>query len=130
MVERPTAAGDPVRGDSARGTGKSTQRRGVPSSLAAAGRWAGEKRQRGWEDHLAEFLAAILTWGGIGWLIDRWLDTAPGFMIAGIVLGNTLGIYLMWIRSNTDVHTPPDARRGRTDAGAETRAGTAGEPPA
>lgn len=103
MTEGATQAGGSGRGDGAPVTGTPTARKGVPASLAAAGRWMGDGRhQRGWEDYLAEFLAAILTWGGIGWLVDRWLGTAPGFLIGGIVLGNSLGIYLMWIRSNTD----------------------------
>ena len=87
---------------------------GLPSRLAAAGRWAGEPdRGRGWEDMLAEFLAAILTWGGIGWLVDRWLDTDPWFMIAGVVLGNSLGIYLLWLRSDPERTQARDGRAGR-----------------
>jgi Putative F0F1-ATPase subunit Ca2+/Mg2+ transporter len=77
--------------------------RGVPSRLAAAGRWVGERdRGRGWEDYLAEFLAAILTWAGIGWLLDRWLGTDPWLLIGGAILGNSLGIYLLWIRSKAE----------------------------
>lgn len=76
---------------------------GLAASLASAGRWVGERGEgRRWEDLLSEFLAAILTWAAIGWLVDRWLDTAPWFLIAGAVLGNGLGIYLMWLRSDPD----------------------------
>lgn len=83
---------------------KPATRDGVASRLAAAGRWAGERdRGRGWEDYLAEFLAALLTWGGIGWLIDRWLGTEPWLLIAGLVLGNGLGLYLLWLRSNENL---------------------------
>jgi hypothetical protein len=75
----------------------------LPGRLAAAGRWIGEPdRGRGWEDLLAEFLAAIFTWAGIGWLVDRWLDSDPWFLIAGVVLGNSLGIYLLWLRSDPE----------------------------
>lgn len=78
-------------------------RKGAASGLAAAGRWVGERdRGRGWEDYLAEFLAAILTWAGIGWLLDRWLGTDPWLLIGGAVLGNSLGIYLLWIRSKAE----------------------------
>ena len=106
-----TPAGGPRRDGRAPDTRRPAPRPRLPASLASAGRWAGERqRQRGWEDHLAEFLAAILTWGGIGWLVDRWLGTDPGFLIGGIVLGNSLGLYLLWIRSNTDgAQTPPRA---------------------
>jgi F0F1-type ATP synthase assembly protein I len=98
-------------------TGKRPTRENLPSSLASAGRWVGERDRgrRGWDDLLAEFLAAIFTWAGIGWLIDRWLDTDPWFLIAGAVLGNSLGIYLMWLRS--------DPERGRTSNGQDTAGG-------
>jgi F0F1-type ATP synthase assembly protein I len=91
---------------------KRETRDSLPRSLAAAGRWAGERdRGRGWEDLLAEFLAAIFTWAGIGWLVDRWLDTAPWFLIAGAVLGNSLGIYLMWLRSDPERGKPSEDRK-------------------
>lgn len=31
-------------------------------------------------------LAPVFT-GGIGWLVDRWLDTSPTFLIIGVILG-------------------------------------------
>ena len=93
---------------------KGVSRDGVPSGLAAAGRWMGERdRGRGWEDLLAEFLAAIFTWAGIGWLVDRWLGTDPWFLIAGAVLGNSLGIYLLWLRSDPE-RTRAEKDRGTT----------------
>jgi F0F1-type ATP synthase assembly protein I len=49
-----------------------------------------------------EFLTAILTWGGIGWLLDRWLETAPWLMVAGLVIGNACGIYLIWLHSRSE----------------------------
>ncbi len=30
---------------------------------------------------------------GLGWAVDRWRDTSPWFMVAGIVLGSALGLY-------------------------------------
>ena len=30
---------------------------------------------------------------GLGWLLDRWLNTAPWLMVAGIVLGAILGLW-------------------------------------
>lgn len=30
---------------------------------------------------------------GVGWLLDRWLGTAPWLMIAGLVLGAVAGFY-------------------------------------
>ncbi len=46
----------------------------------------------------AEFLSAILVWSGIGWLLDRWLDTEPWLLVAGIVLGAGLGGWLLFLR--------------------------------
>jgi F0F1-type ATP synthase assembly protein I len=45
-----------------------------------------------------ELLTATLTWAGVGWLLDRWLDTAPWFLAIGALLGNAAGIYLVWLR--------------------------------
>lgn len=46
----------------------------------------------------AEFLSAIAVWSGIGWLLDRWLDTTPWLLVAGVVLGFALGSWLLWLR--------------------------------
>ncbi len=47
---------------------------------------------------VAELIAATLVWGGIGWLFDRWLGTAPWLMSIGFVIGNATGMYLAWLR--------------------------------
>jgi len=65
----------------------------------------------------AELLTATFVWGGIGWLADRWLETAPVLMLLGFVLGNALGVYLIWVRSQdrfTREHTELMARRARS----------------
>lgn len=45
-----------------------------------------------------ELITATLTWAGIGWLVDRWLGTAPWFLAIGALVGNAAGIYLVWLR--------------------------------
>ncbi|OYO19461.1 hypothetical protein CGZ93_13200 [Enemella dayhoffiae] len=43
---------------------------------------------------LSYLLAGVLGYGGLGWLLDRWLATS--FLLPiGIVLGAGLGIYLV-----------------------------------
>ena len=37
--------------------------------------------------------AAVVTFCGLGWLLDRWLGTAPWLMGAGLVLGAAAGFY-------------------------------------
>ena len=37
--------------------------------------------------------ASVIGLGGIGWLLDRWLGTAPWLLVAGIVLGSVVGFY-------------------------------------
>lgn len=68
----------------------------------------------------AEFIAAILVWGGAGWLLDRWLGTAPVLMGIGVMLGFAAGLYLVWYRSGKDQAYPNGAARARPD---ETREG-------
>jgi F0F1-type ATP synthase assembly protein I len=42
-------------------------------------------------------LAGPIAWGGIGWLIDRWLGT-EAFLPIGLTLGLGLSIYMVWVR--------------------------------
>jgi ATP synthase protein I len=37
--------------------------------------------------------ASVITLTGLGWLLDRWLETAPWFLVGGIVLGAVVGFY-------------------------------------
>ena len=37
--------------------------------------------------------AAVATFCGLGWLLDKWFGTAPWFLIGGIVLGSAAGLY-------------------------------------
>ncbi len=46
-----------------------------------------------------ELMAAILTWAGIGSLIDRALGSGPWFLAIGALVGNFAGLYLVWMRS-------------------------------
>jgi ATP synthase protein I len=36
---------------------------------------------------------SVLTFLGFGYLLDRWLGTAPWLMVAGILLGSAVGFY-------------------------------------
>ncbi|MBW3620658.1 MAG: AtpZ/AtpI family protein [Actinobacteria bacterium] len=46
-----------------------------------------------------ELLTAVGVWGGIGWLLDRWLGTGPWILVAGLVLGAVLGTYVVFLRA-------------------------------
>jgi len=37
--------------------------------------------------------ASVAAFTGLGWLVDRWLDTKPWFLAAGVVLGSAAGLY-------------------------------------
>ena len=39
------------------------------------------------------FALSTVTLLGIGWALDRWLDTSPWLVITGIVLGASVGFY-------------------------------------
>ena len=47
---------------------------------------------------LGTLLAGPLTWGLIGALVDRWQDTEPAFLIAGLLLGAVGSFYIVWVR--------------------------------
>jgi ATP synthase protein I len=46
-------------------------------------------------------LSGLLIWGGIGWGVDRWLDTSY-FLLIGLLLGAGASIYLVWLRFGRD----------------------------
>ena len=35
----------------------------------------------------------VATLLGLGWLLDRWLGTAPWLLVTGIVVGSAVGLY-------------------------------------
>ena len=37
--------------------------------------------------------ASVIALAGLGWLLDRWLATAPWLLVAGVVLGAVVGFY-------------------------------------
>jgi ATP synthase protein I len=57
-------------------------------------------------------ITATFVWGGIGWLLDRWLDTGPWFTAAGFVLGFGLGMYLVFVRAD-EQGKAEEAKRSR-----------------
>jgi ATP synthase protein I len=67
-----------------------------------------------------ELLAATLTWAGVGWLVDRWLGTAPWFLAIGALIGNGAGLYLVWLRGSR-----MQAREERVAAEVERSSGSA-----
>jgi F0F1-type ATP synthase assembly protein I len=46
-----------------------------------------------------ELIAALLIWGGVGWLVDRWLGSGPWLTVLGALVGYAAGFYLIWLRS-------------------------------
>lgn len=37
--------------------------------------------------------ASVVTFCGVGYLLDRWLGTEPWLLVVGIVLGSALGLF-------------------------------------
>ena len=54
-------------------------------------------------------VSATFVWGGIGWLLDRWLGTSPVLMSIGFVVGFFAGMYLLWLKSSKDEAGIPSA---------------------
>jgi ATP synthase protein I len=53
--------------------------------------------------------AGILLYGGLGWLLDRWLGLDGVFLPIGVLLGFGLGTYLVFVRSNQSAAAAPEA---------------------
>lgn len=46
---------------------------------------------------LAYLLTGVGFYGGVGWLVDRWLGTSI-FVGLGLLLGAAAGVYLVYVR--------------------------------
>lgn len=79
-----------------------------------------------------ELVAAILTWAGIGWLLDRWLGTAPWLLAVGALVGNGAGLYLVWLRGGRlaarETTEATGAREATGGTGADPARGDAERP--
>ncbi|MFM8998627.1 MAG: AtpZ/AtpI family protein [Actinomycetota bacterium] len=47
-------------------------------------------------------VSGMLTWGGVGFLIDRWLDLRWLFLPVGLLVGMGASIYLVYRRHGRD----------------------------
>lgn len=63
---------------------------------------------------LAHLISGPALYGGLGWLVDRWLGTAPWFLATGLFGGMALALYLVWFRYGSHDRRPPAAS---SDAG-------------
>ena len=43
-----------------------------------------------------ELLAGLIIGTGMGWTLDKWLNTTPLFLIILFILGGVAGIYNLW----------------------------------
>jgi F0F1-type ATP synthase assembly protein I len=65
-------------------------------------------------------LSGIIVWGGVGWLLDRWLETRV-FILVGTILGLTVAIYLIVVKYGAVVQPPAGQRPSRTTAARQPR---------
>jgi F0F1-type ATP synthase assembly protein I len=65
-------------------------------------------------------LSGILVWGGVGWLLDRWLETRF-FILVGTILGLTVAIYLIVVKYGAVAQPAADRRPSRTTTGRQPR---------
>ena len=63
-------------------------------------------------------LSGIIVWGGVGLLLDRWLETRF-FAVVGLILGLGTAVYLVVVKYGA-VEPPPAGRRTtRTNPGGQ-----------
>lgn len=49
---------------------------------------------------ISYLLSGLLVWGGVGWLVDRWLGKEAVFLPIGLLLGIAAAMYLVVVRIN------------------------------
>src|SRR3954463_13623987 len=63
-------------------------------------------------------LSGIIVWGGVGWLLDRWLETRF-FILVGTLLRLTEDIYLVGGKYGAGAQPPPGRRPSGTTPGGQ-----------
>lgn len=66
---------------------------------------------------LAHLISGPLLFGGLGWLVDRWLGITV-FVAVGILVGMGLSLYTIWLRYGTSQAPTTDHPEGSTRAAA------------
>jgi F0F1-type ATP synthase assembly protein I len=65
-------------------------------------------------------LSGIIVWGGVGYVLDRWLETRI-FTLVGTILGLTVAIYLIVVKYGSVDQHPVGRRPPRTTSGGQRR---------
>ena len=50
---------------------------------------------------------SILFFAGMGYLLDRAIDTRPWFMLVGLLVGLGAGFYAFWLKVNAEAKKRP-----------------------
>ena len=62
----------------------------------------------------ADIVTGTFLFGGVGWLIDRWLGTEPWVMVGGFIIGHGMGIYAAMLHmKRMQREVPPRVRAPR-----------------
>ena len=54
---------------------------------------------------IGTLVAGVLVWGGVGYLVDRWLGTDSVFLAIGLVVGAAASMYLVIVRYGKNQRT-------------------------
>lgn len=69
---------------------------------------------------VGNLIAGMAIYGGLGWLLGRWLGNQSAWMAVGFVFGLSAGVYLVYVRmrlSNQTVLPPGGGTHRRTPIG-------------
>jgi F0F1-type ATP synthase assembly protein I len=69
---------------------------------------------------LGTLISGMAVWGGVGWLLDQWLDTRVFFPV-GVILGMAVAIYLVVARFGGPPPAPGAGSSGKTPGGRRSR---------
>ncbi|HWH29783.1 MAG TPA: hypothetical protein VNU26_12585 [Mycobacteriales bacterium] len=73
----------------------------APEERSEEGETSGDlHRRKGEADAWNAFsyvLSGMLVWGGVGWLVSRWLGS-PAWVGLGLMVGTGAGLALVWLR--------------------------------
>ena len=102
--------------DTPRGSAPSTAAKAATRKLKPAARpQVVSAHNDGWL-MAVELVTATFTWGGVGYLADRyWLGTYPVMMSIGFVVGFFAGMYLLWLKTSTAPAPAEPESKGGSD---------------